>query len=145
MAADLEFFFDPVCPWAWITSRWVVDVSDQRHYQVDWRFISLWMLNEDNHQEWYTPQYRAGHYFGQQGLRIADAIRVAEDDPSGVGRFYTAFGAALHVGGQREAARRDALLWYRGCCRRPVSTRATSTPPTTSRTTSTSVPTPNSP
>ena len=114
MAADLEFFFDPVCPWAWITSRWVVNVCDQRDYEVDWRFISLWILNEDNRQEWYTPQYRAGHYRGQQGLRIADSIRLADDDPTAVGRWYTAIGEALHVGRQREQAAADALAWYRG-------------------------------
>ena len=114
MAADLDFFFDPVCPWAWITSRWVVDVSEQRQYEVDWRFISLWMLNENNTKEWYTPQYRAGHYLGQQGLRIADAIRLGDDDPAAVGRWYTAIGEALHVGAERDAARGDSLAWYAG-------------------------------
>ncbi|MGB0113666.1 MAG: DsbA family protein [Ilumatobacteraceae bacterium] len=114
MAADLDFFFDPVCPWAWITSRWVTNVSEQRSYDVDWRFISLWILNEENTQEWYTPNYRAGHYLGQQGLRIADAIRVGESDPAAVGRWYTAVGTALHVEQQREAAREDALAWYGG-------------------------------
>jgi 2-hydroxychromene-2-carboxylate isomerase len=114
MAADLDFFFDPVCPWAWITSRWVVDVSEQRDYDVEWRFISLWMLNENNTQEWYTPQYRAGHHLGQQGLRIADAIRLGEDDRTAVGRWYTAIGEALHVGAQRDEARADSLAWYAG-------------------------------
>ena len=114
MAADLDFFFDPVCPWAWITSRWVTNVSEQRDYEVDWRFISLWILNENNTQQWYTPQYRAGHYFGQQGLRIADALRLGEGDPAAVGRWYTAVGTALHAEGQREAARGDTLSWYRG-------------------------------
>lgn len=112
MADDLDFFFDPVCPWAWITSRWVVNVSEQRHYRVDWRFISLWILNEDNRQEWYTPQYRAGHYLGQQGLRIADSIR--QDDADAVGRWYSAMGEALHVGQQRTEARENSLGWYRG-------------------------------
>ncbi len=114
MAADLDFFFDPVCPWAWITSRWVVNASEQRDYEVDWRFISLWMLNENTKAEWYTPQYRAGHYLGQQGLRIADAIRIGEDDRNAVGRWYTAIGEALHVGAQREQARADSLAWYQG-------------------------------
>ena len=114
MAADLDFFFDPVCPWAWITSRWVVNVSEQRDYEVDWRFISLWILNEDNTRDWYTPEYRAGHYLGQQGLRIADAIRLGEDDPTAVGRWYTAIGEALHVGAQRDVARGDSLSWYGG-------------------------------
>ena len=112
MSADLDFFFDPVCPWAWITSRWVVNVSEQRDYEVNWRFISLWILNEENTREWYTPQYRAGHYLGHQGLRIADAIR--QDDPAGVGRWYTAVGTALHVQAQRAEARGDTKAWFEG-------------------------------
>ena len=114
MAADLDFFFDPVCPWAWITSRWVTNVSEQRDYEVDWRFISLWTLNEENSQDWYTPQYREGHYLGQQGLRIADAIRLGEGDPSAVGRWYTTVGTALHAGAQREVAGGDSLSWFGG-------------------------------
>ncbi len=107
MAADLEFFFDPVCPWAWITSRWVNNVADQRSYEVDWRFISLWILNEENTRDWYTPEYRAGHYRGQQGLRIADAIRTAGDGSDAVGRWYTAMGSALHVEARRTEAAED--------------------------------------
>lgn len=114
MAADLDFFFDPVCPWAWITSRWVTNVSQERSYEIDWRFISLWILNEENSQEWYTPQYRAGHYLGHRGLRIGDAIRLGESDSTAVGRWYTAVGTALHVEQQREAARDDAAAWYAG-------------------------------
>jgi 2-hydroxychromene-2-carboxylate isomerase len=109
MAADLDFHFDPVCPFAWITSRWVTHVQEQRDYDVDWRFISLWMLNEKSiGSDWYTPQYRAGHFVGHQGLRIADAIRLGESDPSAVGRWYTAAGAAIHVDGVlREARKRE--------------------------------------
>jgi 2-hydroxychromene-2-carboxylate isomerase len=113
MAADLDFFFDPVCPWAWITSRWVHNVSEQRDYEVDWRFISLWILNEDNTQEWYTPRYRAGHYLGQQGLRIADAIRLGED-PTG----------RRSVAGTRRSARRSTS---RRNVTQPVMTRSDGT------------------
>lgn len=59
------------------------------------------MVNDDNHAEWYTPRYRAGHYFGHQGLRIADAIRLGEADPSAVGRWYAAIGTAFHVDKRR--------------------------------------------
>lgn len=104
---DLEFFFDPVCPFAWVTSRWVVEVQEQRSYDVEWRFISLWMLNDDNTQDWYTPQYRAGHYLGHKALRIADQIRLTDPDPTAVGRWYTALGEALHRDDRRAEARDD--------------------------------------
>ena len=44
---DLEFFFDPGCPWAWATSRWVTEVANIRNYEVSWKFISLAMVNGD--------------------------------------------------------------------------------------------------
>ena len=145
MAADLDFFFDPVCPWAWITSRWVTNVAEQRSYDVDWRFISLWIVNEENTKEWYTPEYRAGHYRGHQGLRIADAIRA---DPGATPMRSAAgtrrVGTALHVETRRdEADSRHRSRSSRSCSRRTGSTPASSRPPTTSRTTSTSGPRPS--
>jgi Mycothiol-dependent nitroreductase Rv2466c len=100
MAADLEFFFDPVCPWAWITSRWVVEVQQQRDYEVVWRPISLWIVNEDRVADWYTPEYRAGHLTGHQVLRVADAVRL-QDGNEAVGRLYTTVGEAFHLGRRR--------------------------------------------
>ena len=44
---DLHFYFDPVCPFAWMTSKWVRMVAAQRDYSVDWRFISLRILNAE--------------------------------------------------------------------------------------------------
>ena len=90
----------------------MVDVQTQRAYAVDWRFISLWILNEDNTQEWYTPEYRAGHFVGHQALRIADAIRLGDDDPDAVGRWYTALGESLHVQQRRDEARADADAFF---------------------------------
>ena len=43
--ADIRFYFDPVCPFAWMTSKWVRMVAARRDYAVDWRFISLRMIN----------------------------------------------------------------------------------------------------
>lgn len=87
----------------------MVDVQEQRSYTVDWRFISLWILNENTNAEWYTPEYRAGHYNGHQALRIADAIRLelGDTDREAVGRWYTALGNALHRDGRRKEARSD--------------------------------------
>ncbi|MCU1398675.1 MAG: hypothetical protein JWN62_1784 [Acidimicrobiales bacterium] len=94
--ADLDFFFDPVCPFAWITSRWVTEVSQQRDYDVRWRFIALAVLNEQQTGEWYTPEYRAGHMAGFKALRVADQVRLTADNAA-VGRLYTALGNAIHV------------------------------------------------
>lgn len=104
--ADLEFFFDPMCPFAWITSRWVTEVQAQRNYDVTWRFISLKMINEDNTGTWYDDAYRASHMRGLWGLRIADQLRV-QGDRDGIARWYTALGTAMHVQ-QRRDEYRDA-------------------------------------
>ena len=81
-------------------------MQQQRSYGVDWRFISLWILNEETTQDWYTPEYRAGHYLGHTALRIANAIRLQEDGAA-VGQWYTALGEALHRDNRRDEARAD--------------------------------------
>ena len=89
-------------------------MQEQRSYSVDWRFISLWILNEENTQEWYTPQYRAGHYVGHQALRIADEIRLTlgDDGSDAVGRWYTSLGEAIHRDQRRDEARNDATTFF---------------------------------
>ena len=99
--ADLEFFIDPVCPWCWITSRWVKEVQQLRDYEVTWRFISLQFINEDRTSSWYTPEYRAGHQAGTKGLRVAAALRSAEGNDA-VDAFYTALGTQVHNGGRQD-------------------------------------------
>ena len=100
MNADLDFFFDPVCPWAWITSRWVTEVQSQRSYDVSWKFISLRMVNaergyaNDSHHE-------VIHNGGLQALRVASAARSIEGN-AGVAAFYTALGTAIHHDGRRD-------------------------------------------
>jgi len=52
---DIHFYFDPVCPFAWMTSKWIRLVQAQRDYTVDWRFISLRMINADVDYESHFP------------------------------------------------------------------------------------------
>lgn len=94
--ADLEFFFDPVCPWAWITSRWVVEVQQQRHYTVEWRFISLKMINEHRDADAYTTGHRLSHMAGLSTHRVCDEVRLQHGNDA-VGALYTALGNALHL------------------------------------------------
>ncbi len=73
---DIEFFWDPVCPFAWITSRWLVKVASQSDYKIDWRFISLRLLNKDkDYATEFPPEYEEGHMAGLRMLRVAAAIR----------------------------------------------------------------------
>ena len=99
--ADLEFFFDPICPWAWITSRWVNEVQKLRSYDVTWRFISLRMINEDIGYTESTEVHRQSHFVGTQIMRAA-ALARAEDGNEAVGKLYTAVGTALHNNKQHD-------------------------------------------
>jgi hypothetical protein len=98
--ADLEFFFDPICPWAWITSRLTVEVAGQRDLSVEWRFISLRMVNEEkDYDREFPPGYVNAHGGGRRMLRIAAAAREHGGNEA-VAAAYTAFGDQLHTGGR---------------------------------------------
>jgi len=89
---DIEFFWDPVCPFAWITSRWVEKVAAQTDYKVDWRFISLRLLNKDkDYATEFPPEYEQGHTAGLRMLRVAAAIR-ADLGREPLGALVTAYG-----------------------------------------------------
>jgi protein-disulfide isomerase-like protein with CxxC motif len=94
--ADLHFHFDPVCPWAYITSRWVVEVRQQRGYDVSWKFISLFMINNDRGYSEGNKQHQDGHMSGLQALRVASAARAAAGNEA-VAAVYTALGEAIHA------------------------------------------------
>jgi hypothetical protein len=88
--ADIRFYFDPVCPFAWMTSKWVRMVAAQRDYTVDWRFISLRMINSGIDYDSHFPAgYEEGHTSGLRLLRVAARAR-AEHGRAAVGRFYEA-------------------------------------------------------
>ncbi|MGA0043623.1 MAG: DsbA family protein [Ilumatobacteraceae bacterium] len=98
--ADLQFYFDPVCPWAYITSRWMVEVQEQRGYDVSWKFISLFMINNDRGYNEGNMPWRDGHMSGLQALRVASAARAAAGNDA-VAAVYTALGKAIHVDKRR--------------------------------------------
>ena len=93
--ADLHFYFDPVCPFAWMTSKWVRLVAAQRDYVVDWRFISLRILNANiDYASHFPPEYEAGHTAGLRLLRVAARVR-AEHGRAAVGPLYEAIGTRI--------------------------------------------------
>lgn len=93
--ADLDFYFDPVCPFAWMTSKWVRQVAGQRDYEVEWRFISLRLLNADvDYATHFPPDYERGHTAGLELLRVAAALR-SDHGPGAVGLLYQALGTEI--------------------------------------------------
>ncbi len=103
---DVEFFLDPVCPWCWITSRWVTNVQAERDYEVAWRFISLELLNKEKER---TPQHQATHQGGLRALRVADQLRIDHGNDA-VAAFYTVLGNKIHVARRRDELLDDTLL-----------------------------------
>lgn len=92
---DLEFFFDPVCPFCWVTAQWVHSVERQRGLRVDWRFISLRLLNDAPGAYDDKPdRYPDAHHRGRQMLRVAAAARQAHGREV-VGPLYQAMGGAV--------------------------------------------------
>jgi hypothetical protein len=93
--ADIHFYFDPVCPFAWMISKWVRIVQAQRAYGVDWRFISLRLINATVDYDRHFPVgCEAGHTAGLRLLRVAARTR-AEHGRAWIGPLYAAIGARV--------------------------------------------------
>ena len=70
----VTFYFDPVCPWTWNTSRWLVEVAQRRGLTIDWRPLSLAVLNAGRDV---PEEYRAPMEVGHATLRVVAALRAA--------------------------------------------------------------------
>ncbi|MDF9279451.1 DsbA family protein [Arthrobacter sp. EH-1B-1] len=93
--ADIHFYFDPVCPFAWMTSKWVRLVMEERDYSVEWRFISLRLLNASVDYDSHFPEgYEAGHTAGLRLLRVAAQVRK-DHGPDAVATLYARLGAHI--------------------------------------------------
>jgi hypothetical protein len=111
---DIHFYFDPTCPFAWMTSKWVRKVQAQRDYTVDWRLISLRLLNAHiDYDAHFPPEYEAGHSRGLKLLRVIARAR-GEHGRAAVGPLYAALGARIFdtepADGSRPKSRTRALL-----------------------------------
>jgi 2-hydroxychromene-2-carboxylate isomerase len=99
---DVQFWFDPVCPWAWITSRWMLEVQQVRPVRPDWRIMSLAYLNLTQHEgKDLSEEYleRMGRAWGP--IRVC-AAAAQQAGPGVLGPLYTALGTRFHVQGRRE-------------------------------------------
>jgi hypothetical protein len=111
----VDFWFDPICPWAWIASRWILEVEKVRPVTPHWHVMSLSVLNSDKDV---SEQYKQLLATGWGPVRICIAAEQ-QYGPEVLGKLYTAFGTKFHhEKAPRERATYEAALKEAGL---PVS------------------------
>jgi len=103
----VDFWFDPACPFAWCTSRWIKEVEQVRDIEIVWHLISLGVVNEGRELD---PGYRK-HIDGTWGAIRVVAAAAAQVGEGVLDDLYTAIGTRFHNDARNgtEESRKEAV------------------------------------
>jgi predicted DsbA family dithiol-disulfide isomerase len=104
MQTKAEFWFDPVCPWAFITSRWILEVEKVRDIEISWNIFSLPHLNKDREM---PERYKTIFANSWSCARVIKAVENQYGKEKTL-PLYTAISTRIHV--KKESVSQDLLI-----------------------------------
>jgi hypothetical protein len=94
----VDVYVDPFCPFAWVTSRWALEVAEHRDVALTFKLMSLYLLNQDKD---IPDGYRTMLDSSRGPGRVAAAVQT-EHGPEAFSRYYTAWGTRWHDAGVKD-------------------------------------------
>ena len=92
-AQKVDMWFDPICPFAWITSRWLLEASAVRDLEVTWNIMSLAQLNKDREMD---DAHKAAFERSWNAVRLVAAVKEKHGNDAVIA-LYTALGNRIHL------------------------------------------------